>query len=105
MCLPRTLVEALMALSGSGLLLYAVFGLVVGTIYDTEEPYRIAFAERPVTFVLRLRKSATPPALPFASNVRVAEYSRSAAEPVSVVPLTVPAPGRFNPINIWSNKG
>ena len=54
MCLPRTLVEALMALSGSGLLLYAAFGLVVGTIYDTEEPYRIAFAERPAAFVLHV---------------------------------------------------
>ena len=54
MCLPRTLVEALMALSGSGLLLYALYGLAVGTIYDTEEPYRIAFAERPVTFVLHV---------------------------------------------------
>ena len=54
MCLPRTLVEALMALSGSGLLLYAVFGLAVGTIYDTEEPYRIAFAEHPAAFVLHV---------------------------------------------------
>ena len=54
MCVPRTLAESLMALSGSGLLLYAVIGLAVGTIYDTEEPHKIAFAERPVTFILHV---------------------------------------------------
>jgi hypothetical protein len=54
MCLPRTVVEALMALIGSGLLAYALIGLALGTIYDTEEPYKITFAERPVTFVLHV---------------------------------------------------
>jgi hypothetical protein len=43
-----------MALIGSGLLAYAVLGLALGTIYDTEEPYRITFAERPGTFVLHV---------------------------------------------------
>jgi hypothetical protein len=59
MCIPRTAVEALIALSGSCLLAYAVFGLVVGTIYDTEEPYKITFAERPVTFFLHVLSVAT----------------------------------------------
>src|SRR5947209_9070856 len=37
-------------------------------------------------------------------KARVETYARSAADPVTVVPLTTPAPGIFRPRSISSNK-
>ena len=52
MCLPSNAVDALMTVLGCGVLLYALFGLVTGEIYDSEEPYKIEFDKQPRTFFL-----------------------------------------------------
>ena len=57
-------------------------------------------APLPLMFVLFSRKSASPKTLPFARKVRVLVYLRKAEEPVTVVPLTTPAPGMFIPMSI-----
>src|SRR5882672_81747 len=60
-------------------------------------------AAKPVTLVLRFRKSASCPTLPFAINARVFVFARSDADPVTVVPLIAPEP-RLSPLNISSNS-
>src|SRR5207244_12358103 len=57
----------------------------------------------PVTFVLRLRKSARAPTLPLAMNARVFVLARSEADPVAVVPLITPDP-RLIPLSIPSKS-
>ena len=73
--------------------------------FCAKPPFRRNPPGTPVMFELRLKKSARAPTFPSAMKFLVLAYNRNACEPVSAVPLTIPAPGTFRFLSIWSNSG